>query len=418
MKPQTLLLVSLLGNCALTFAAFHYAKSTPGFLDLNGQKNLAVHSNASSAASSVITNFVSDEFSWRRIETPDYKLYIANLRAIGCPEETIRDIIVADVNKLFRSKRNALMPGDDENKYWKSQNSWDTKEGRERQKKLRALDKEKSALLVELLGVDPVQERNKELGIVNYWDQRTDFLPDEKQAQFSDIQQKFQEQRQDIYRDGIFDADDWRKLLQIEKSETAELATFLTPEELIQYQLRYSHTADQLRSDLDMFEPSEEEFKEIFQLRQARADELISSNDPDDKETQQTRRKATDEINAQVKTLLGDARYAEYERSQDWSYKELARLTDRLELPKESAVAVYDMKKVAEEQVKRIRGDNSLSREQRAEALAAVRDATEKAVATSLGGEKNFNRYKSNGGWWINNLAPTPRKKSKVIVTP
>src|SRR5262245_10847191 len=35
-------------------------------------------------------------FHWRTIESEDYRKYIANLRAIGCPEETIRDIIVAE----------------------------------------------------------------------------------------------------------------------------------------------------------------------------------------------------------------------------------------------------------------------------------------------------------------------------------
>src|SRR5438128_12417542 len=43
-------------------------------------------------------------FDWRMVESEDYKKYIANLRSIGCPEETIRDIIVADVAKLFDSR--------------------------------------------------------------------------------------------------------------------------------------------------------------------------------------------------------------------------------------------------------------------------------------------------------------------------
>jgi hypothetical protein len=38
---------------------------------------------------------------WSRIESQDYHAYIANLRAIGCPEPTIRDIIYADVSELF-----------------------------------------------------------------------------------------------------------------------------------------------------------------------------------------------------------------------------------------------------------------------------------------------------------------------------
>jgi len=40
-------------------------------------------------------------FSWHSVEAEDYKRYIANLRNIACPEATIRDIITADVDKLY-----------------------------------------------------------------------------------------------------------------------------------------------------------------------------------------------------------------------------------------------------------------------------------------------------------------------------
>src|SRR5688500_7576783 len=43
-------------------------------------------------------------FTWRQIESGDYKAYIANLRSVNCPEETIADIIIAEVNKLFRPR--------------------------------------------------------------------------------------------------------------------------------------------------------------------------------------------------------------------------------------------------------------------------------------------------------------------------
>src|SRR5260221_6169431 len=36
--------------------------------------------------------------SWKEIETPDYNRYVANLRKIGCPDITIDDIVVADVD--------------------------------------------------------------------------------------------------------------------------------------------------------------------------------------------------------------------------------------------------------------------------------------------------------------------------------
>lgn len=41
---------------------------------------------------------------WSQLESTDYSVYMANLRAFGCPPETIRDIILGDVESLFAQK--------------------------------------------------------------------------------------------------------------------------------------------------------------------------------------------------------------------------------------------------------------------------------------------------------------------------
>ena len=62
------------------------------------------------------TNVLS-YITWRSIESPDYRRYIDNLRAIECPEETIRDIIIADINDLYSAKWITLL--DEEAKTFK-----------------------------------------------------------------------------------------------------------------------------------------------------------------------------------------------------------------------------------------------------------------------------------------------------------
>lgn len=42
------------------------------------------------------------QLNWRQIESTNYSEYIANLRSIGCPEPTIRDIVAADVAATLR----------------------------------------------------------------------------------------------------------------------------------------------------------------------------------------------------------------------------------------------------------------------------------------------------------------------------
>jgi hypothetical protein len=45
---------------------------------------------------------------WSQLESPDYPTYIANLRRIGCPEQTVREIVAADLDDLYRPRRQLL----------------------------------------------------------------------------------------------------------------------------------------------------------------------------------------------------------------------------------------------------------------------------------------------------------------------
>jgi hypothetical protein len=103
---NTALKVSLIANLLLT----------GGFLWLAGQKGMennrpetvgAVQGLASegeasvSTAAPVVQSPGSASFHWSQLEASDYRTYIANLRGIGCPEQTIRDIITADLHSQY-----------------------------------------------------------------------------------------------------------------------------------------------------------------------------------------------------------------------------------------------------------------------------------------------------------------------------
>lgn len=47
-------------------------------------------------------------FRWSQIESDDYRTYIANLRRIGCPEKTVREIVMADIDDLYEARRQDL----------------------------------------------------------------------------------------------------------------------------------------------------------------------------------------------------------------------------------------------------------------------------------------------------------------------
>jgi hypothetical protein len=64
---------------------------------------VSMESNASSQIQSV------PPFHWSQLEsTNDYRFYIANLRAVGCPETTIRAIVCADFEAAARFEQHQL----------------------------------------------------------------------------------------------------------------------------------------------------------------------------------------------------------------------------------------------------------------------------------------------------------------------
>ena len=94
---KRVLLLSLAGNLCLAGAVFHLMHPRPP----------AAPANAPAPAPPlIVTNSVP--FHWRQVESSSYPEYIANLRAIGCPEPTIHDVISADLKSLYETRRAAL----------------------------------------------------------------------------------------------------------------------------------------------------------------------------------------------------------------------------------------------------------------------------------------------------------------------
>src|SRR5438093_5220613 len=92
--------------------------------------------------------------SWRSLESRDFKQLIRNLRAVECPEPTIRDIVFQRVNLHFAEREGLVRfklagPAKD----WASRPPL-TDEEIERAKQWRAFQLEKRALLKDLLNVD------------------------------------------------------------------------------------------------------------------------------------------------------------------------------------------------------------------------------------------------------------------------
>jgi len=360
-----------------------------------------------------ITNVLS--FNWAQLESADYKEYIARLRAFGVPEKTIRDIILADINRLFRPKFAALRPPKKpkSDKFWENKNNWwgpnrdMTKEQREQ---TAALQKEQKEMIKELLGKDVYEQMAKESGYPDWTERMYGSLNPEQREKVEEIQQRFGEAQSDIYAksEGYIDQDTQNELKALQRKAHDELAGILSPEQLEEYELRSSDIAQNMRWELRSFEPTADEFRAIFKRKQAEEDlSAASRSGEDDKPLTAEEKKALaqkrKELAAEFEKTLTSERMKEYKLMDDWAYRNLLEGG----VPKESVFKIADMKKEAEDAASRIKKDKTLTQDQRTEALMAIRVETENTL-TGLLGERRAKAYGNNGGWWIRNIAQKP----------
>lgn len=424
-----ILLISIAGNLLLAAVIIRQDKTSetpdttstnstqtsPAKIETTGAEQATTDNNGAvvTATSENAETGDATAFRWSQLEAADYKEYIARLRAFGVPERVVRDIIIADVTKLFRPRFAALRPAKKpaNQNFWENRNysysSPDRDMTKEQRAQTTALRKEQMNLIKELLGADVYEQISKESGYPDYTERMYGKLDKEQRDKISEMTQKFQEEQSAIYAkaDGYVDQDTQKELEALRKKHRGELASVLTPEQLEEYELRSSQTAQQMRWELSSFEPDEGEFRAIHNYKQA-MDDLKPVRGEDDKpptaEEQKAFREKQKLLDESLANTLGTNRLAEYKLMSNYEYRNLFDAG----VPKETVMKIPDIKKETESAASKIRNDKSLTQEQKNEALKAIKAETTKALGEMLG-DRRAKYYQQNGGWWLRNLAPS-----------
>ena len=259
-----------------------------------------------------VTNVVVKPFQWQAVESDDYRKYIANLRAIGCPEQTIRDIVVADVDKLFDERRVDIIAHSRKWQYWREEPSAQNTPDAESEAKLEELVKDKRALLKELLGTEPQSMPDLLAEAMrNTLEVAFNYLPPEKRAQALDLLMKYQDHADTAENPAGEDAATRARKLKADME--LDLAKILTPEELEDWQLRSSDLSAGLRRQLTDFKPTEQEFRAIYRLQKSFETDWPRRGAPPEDPAQMPRYSAArEQFLAQVQQALGAERFGDY----------------------------------------------------------------------------------------------------------
>jgi hypothetical protein len=351
------------------------------------------------------TVYQTNDFRWSQLESTDYREYIANLRAIGCPEGTIKDIILTDVMRLYAQRRGQYYHNGRPFNYWETDDKRKLKQAQieDRDQQLAAIDKELPAVLRELLGINYERELNKYFVDADEDDRRLAFLSEDKRAQVLSLRGQFEGKRERILysvQNGKPSASEIEQLRQIDREQDEALAQVLDPKEKEDYELSTSPTADRLRQQLIGFNPTEAEFRDLFNKQKA-IDDAYEFEDTSDPTVSAA--KASDEAEAMAAfkgSLAGD-RVAQFDRSQDPDYQNLTLLSARYDLPDNAAETLLEMRQEAEEEKQKLLSNSDIPPERVEVALQAIQAETEKAARATLG-EQAFAQYSQSAAWLTN----------------
>jgi hypothetical protein len=222
-----------------------------------------------------------------------------------------------------------------------------------------------------------------------------DFLSANKQSKVIELEQKFTARMLKRTTDRPHRA----ALDELQVEKNAALLELLGPDDKHEYDLRMSQSAVTLRLQMNDFQPTEEEFRQMFKVKKGYDDQfgpavMKSSDPPSEKE----RTDAEKDVEAQLRNILGEGRYKEYRYDKDWARDNLKEVAQEFGIPKETALKVFDLKTVAQEQAQLVRDNTALSDQQRLETLRRIREETEQAVIGTLG-KPAADSYLRGGGW-------------------
>jgi len=354
------------------------------------------------------------------LTTGDMAALRDGLRALGLPEDEVRRIVGMRIwsrnAARIREINEAALEAARQRPYWRGRRqgmSYTDVYTPEQQKEMQSMSDAASKETRELFG----REEADGWTVARYA-----FVSPEKAARLQEIESDYYDLQRRVREEmaGFLMPGDAEKLKLIEGEKKRDRLALLTPEEREADALRNSETAQQLQRVLRGFVTTEEEYKAIFALQSALEEKYPRGawtaayyGGADTSEYYKGRSEEQKNIDAKIKDMLGEERYADYVRGQREDYQSLMAAAERFNLSAETVVQTYQVRDDTANEARRISDDASLSAAQKREAYAALAEQATAQIKASLGDDVGA-AYIDNALGWLKNLP----KGGKVTIGP
>lgn len=380
---------------------------------------------------------------WADLASTNFLAYRDNLRAVGCPEKTVRDILESEINAEFARRRRPLLD-QLQSQFWDFAARGMGDDGVEGAgDRFKSLKEERDALIEEVLGGAPPDPAAEETERRERFAEQYDWAPAELRSQLVELDvQGWKEQRRLAEEIAAREDSSWTQVdharRQQLQAEQAAARTELLGDLAAEFERRRS-SAGHWAANAAGFEATEEEWRTVADAKAAwdraqaanqprmdaelmrrygllpdgvQADQPGETGTPQEQEAARKIREA--EIAAAearyqetLASTLGPERLAEFERAQDDAYQQTRRVTRRLGLDDQSAARAWEIERAARETAKQLRENAAIDAAARDAALREIQAEAERSLRATLG-ERGLAPYREYAGGWLGELVPQP----------
>ena len=312
------------------------------------------------------------KFGWQDLTNEAYLDYIAHLRAVGCPEKQVRNIIVSDVNDLF-DKRRLEQAIKTDSQWWKAETFMGVLP-MQNPSAAGNPDDQRRELLTKIVGEDwsdSIKLPSLNPSAVNLTGPVLGALPAEAWNSVQEICARSMDrhmayQTAKMNEGATFDN---VELAKMRNQTRQDLAKVLNSDQIEEFLLRYSHNSARLRQDMRGLDLTPDEFRKIFRAldpleHQIQLDyggpEALSAKQREQLEAQRDRA---------IREALSPARYTQYLLTKDPLYKQAQITAMQYGMNSKAVQPLYEMQKAIEIKRNQIMQNAGLTPEQRTQAL-------------------------------------------------
>ncbi len=341
----------------LLFLTLAWRKAAPGPVATSSTAENTTPSNNPIHAKRLTAKSAS---AWAQLESADLAIYAANLRAAGCPQKTIRDILLPLIEEKFE-------PHSESPHFWASF-SQQQAAAAARAKEASVLGERKNQAIKELLGFVWTSEGLKQLSSGEEIDS-FGFLEYEHAEKSACIGDRFDKQ---FLQAGLSYRTDRR--LATYKAWRQEISEVLSTTELEETELRGILAIYQARNpNLHKAGLSGSELRQLMVLRRDLCNPLPTALLTAVDEPSVTDWSAEQQFNVKARALLGDSRFINYLKSCDAGIERTLGVLQKEHLPRNLVLQLFDLRQQSMTAAQEIR-QMPLRRAEKRKRLAAVRE--------------------------------------------